>query len=174
MLAGLQQEKKQWLERLRAAEAEAERCRAEAQQLRLQRLQLLPGGGGDLALAGALSRSGQPAAELVEQLLEAQAAEAALRSVLGEAREQQVAAAKALASELRRVHALERLRISDMAEVQRMQQRAHDLQVQVHQLGKALAAAQQQLSSKRGRGRAGGDRGGGEFHIAAFAGKCYE
>ena len=48
-----------------------------------------------------------------QQLLTGAAGEAALRSVLGEAREEQVAACKALSRELRRVHALERLRISE-------------------------------------------------------------
>lgn len=101
--AGLLQEKKAWLERLRAAEAEAERCRTEAQQLRLQHLQLQPAATGNTAAGGS---------ELLGLLLEAQADEAALRGVLNEAREQQIAAAKGLSAELRRVHALERLRIS--------------------------------------------------------------
>ena len=122
MCAALLQEKKQWLEKLRGAEAEVERCRAEAQQLRLQHLQLtsssdnsssgLAGSGGNAASCDDRQQQRQQQ-ELLQRLLEAQAGEAALRSVLGEAREEQVAACKALSRELRRVHALERLRISE-------------------------------------------------------------
>jgi hypothetical protein len=50
---------------------------------------------------------------LVKQLLDGQAAEAALAGVLAEAREEQLAACKALAAELRRVQSLERLRMSE-------------------------------------------------------------
>ena len=117
MCAALLQEKKQWLEKLRGAEAEVERCRAEAQQLRLQHLQLPHSSGSSSAQAGGGAAScgdrRQQEQELLQRLLEAQAGESALRSVLGEAREEQVAACKALSGELRRVHALERLRISE-------------------------------------------------------------
>lgn len=120
--AALLQEKKSWLEKLRAAEGEAERCRSEAAQLRLQQLQLGPaiGGGGDgssCSMAQHIQQQKQQSQGREEQLLQwllgAQAAEAALRAVLCEAREEQVAACKALSSELRRVHALERLRVSE-------------------------------------------------------------
>lgn len=93
--AGLLQEKTRLLEKLKAAETVAERAQAEAQQLRLGRLTLLPGG----AFAGSGGASSQ---ELLDLLLEARVAEAALRGVLLEARDEQTAAARALSSELRR------------------------------------------------------------------------
>ncbi|PSC68373.1 DSBA family thioredoxin domain containing [Micractinium conductrix] len=139
--AALLQEKKAWLDKLRAAEAEAERCREEAQHLRVQHLQLC-GSGGSAAAA-------EQQQERVQRLLEAQAAEAALRSVLNEAREELVAACKALSGELRRVHALERLRISDMAEVQRLQRRLHELQRGAAAAFKALAQQQQHRQQRR-------------------------
>lgn len=108
--AALLQEKQQWLQKLRAAEAEAERCRTEAQALRLQLLHLLPSTGAGPAAA---QQQEEQREQLVQQLLDGQAAEAAMREVLAEAREEQVAACKALAAELRRVHALERLRIGE-------------------------------------------------------------
>lgn len=43
----------------------------------------------------------------MQALVEAQAQEAALRSVLGEVRREQLATCKAVSNELRRVHALE-------------------------------------------------------------------
>ena len=172
--AVLQAEKRAWLERLRAAEGEAQRHRAEASALRLQRLELGAAGMGVGISGSGGSSSGGNDAELLERLLEAQAAEAALRSLLDEAREQQVAAAKALSSELRRVHALERLRISDVAEVQRLQRCVHELQVDCQRLGRALAAAQQQLAGSAAKRWAGGGGGGGaealDFKIAAHGG----
>eukprot|EP00887_Chlorella_sp_A99_P006443 scaffold3.g6443.t1 len=90
----LLQEKERVLEALAAAEAQLEEARGEAARLRMQRLCLAPGAG-----------AGGTAAERL--LLEAQAAEAALRSVLAEARQQQLAACRSLSAELRRCHALE-------------------------------------------------------------------
>jgi hypothetical protein len=109
--AALTQEKAQWLEKLRAVEAGAEQCRSEARQLRVRHLAMpgrpLPA---DRPLGSA---EGQERDALVQLVLEAQAGEAALRGVLAEEREEQVAACKALAAELRRVHALERLRAGE-------------------------------------------------------------
>lgn len=119
LAAALLQEKKSWLEKLRVAEAEAQRCRSEAAQLRLQQLQVGPGpvstnssSAAEQALQQRQQQQGREE-QLLQSLLEAQAAEAALRAVLSEAREEQVAACRALSAELRRVHALERLRISE-------------------------------------------------------------
>lgn len=151
--AALLQEKKSWLEKLRVAEAEAQRCRSEAAQLRLQQLQVGPGpvstnssSAAEQALQQRQQQQGREE-QLLQSLLEAQAAEAALRAVLSEAREEQVAACRALSAELRRVHALERLRISDMAEVQRLQRRLLELQRECRQLCKALADTQKQLAA---------------------------
>ncbi len=46
--------------------------------------------------------------QLLQHLVEAQAQEAALRSVLAEVRQEQLATCKAVSNELRRVHALEK------------------------------------------------------------------
>lgn len=93
-----------------------ERCRSEVAQLRLQQLQLGPATASSDS-SGTASHHAQQQQGREEQLLQwllgAQAAEAALRAVLCEAREEQLAACKALSAELRRVHALERLRISE-------------------------------------------------------------
>lgn len=103
--AALLLEKKQWLGRLAAAEAEAERCRAEGRDLRLSQLQAS-------TLAGTPRQAEQQAQvqALMQQVLEAQADEAAVRGVLWEARLEQLALCSALAAELRRVHSLQSLR----------------------------------------------------------------
>ncbi|KAI7840286.1 hypothetical protein COHA_006068 [Chlorella ohadii] len=147
----LVQEKRGWLDKLAAAEAEAERYRGEAQQLRLR---LLPS-----------------AAD--EQVLQAVAAEAALRSLLLEARQELMSACRALSGELHRVHKLEELRIrvlrvgwGDVAEVRRLHLQLHEARQDCHKLAKALAVAQQQLAA--GNKRAVPELAGGDWRIAAL------
>jgi hypothetical protein len=82
----------------------------------MQCVQAGPGSGGCTALALALAsangeaRASSPAQgeQLLQHLVEAQAQEAALRSVLEEVRQEQLATCRAVSNELRRVHALEK------------------------------------------------------------------
>lgn len=128
------QEKRGWLEKLAAAEAEAERYRGEAQQLRLR---LLPSSADEQVGAGFSATGHRQEHEmnkrhctargtvgaichwpvsrpwLRKQVLQAVAAEAALRSLLLEARQELIAACRALSGELHRVHKLEELRIRE-------------------------------------------------------------
>ena len=73
--------------------------------------------------------------------MEAHAQEAALRAVLGEVRAEQVATCRAVGAELRRVHALEGLRLADLREAQRLQRRVGELEREVGRLHDALAEA---------------------------------
>ncbi|KAI3435831.1 hypothetical protein D9Q98_001889 [Chlorella vulgaris] len=150
--AALLLEKKQWLGRLAAAEAEAERCRAEGRDLRLSQLQAS-------TLAGTPRQAEQQAQvqALMQQVLEAQADEAAVRGVLWEARLEQLALCSALAAELRRVHSLQSLRTGDLRKQQRLQRRIDKLQEQCQQ--QALLTAQQQQQQQhdvQGAGSADG------------------
>ena len=123
----LLREKQGLLEALAGTERELEERTAELARLRMQRL-CLAAGAGDERGGGAGGSSGSSWGEQCQRvLLEAQAADAAMRSVLAEARQQQLAACRSLSAELRRVHALTEQRSGDLQEMQRLRQRLAEL-----------------------------------------------